>query len=508
MSRIVRNSVLNGAAMAVTSVLSLVLVPVLVRTYGLDAYGVMPLLRLLTPLGVMGIATLGLPQLAARSVAMHAARGEPDQLRRAQSTIVAVSILLGTCGSAALLGVGEARFAGWLKVGQAQLESFFIGFHAAALLLPLLLPGFVLSVSFTGLGLFRVLRTIEVAVYLLYFAAAVAAVWAGFSILGVVIAFLATDALRALALLAYATRTSMIRIGEVLAPDLRWLASQRGDFAVLTTSGVLGYIRKHVVAVTIPLMFGPAALGLYDAIERVPRALKSLLGLVNTTVLPHAIRLDFAADTERLRALLVRGTRVTLLCILPVGVSAMLYADLIISVWLGQHLAYGGLFLVLLMIPFVLDASLSIVGTATLSRMSLMSHQNRITLVEIVAFVAALAALARAMGESAPYVATALAASVGYALRTRVFLPDYGISGGLWRALLAKVAIGSVAGGACVALAVRIADVPPSLALSTAPVAVLAGAAAVLLLWNADERKDVHSILASLRSMMSLGAGR
>src|SRR5438552_3145253 len=155
MSRIIRNSVLNGVAMGVTSVLSLILVPVLIGHYGLEAYGLIPLLRLLTPLGAMGIATFGLPQLATRSAAICAARGEQEQLRRGQSTLIAVSVLLGACIAAVMFGFGAARFATWLNVKDGEQAAFSTGFDLAALLLPLLLPGFVLTASLTGLGQFR-----------------------------------------------------------------------------------------------------------------------------------------------------------------------------------------------------------------------------------------------------------------------------------------------------------------------------------------------------------------
>ena len=225
---------------------------------------------------------------------------------------------------------------------------------------------------------------------------------------------------------------------------------------------------------------------------------------MNATVLPHAIRLDVAADTGKLRSLLVRGTRLTLLGTLPIAAAAMLYAAPIVGLWLGADLAYGGLFLVLLMIPFVLDSTLSIITTATLSRLDLISQQNRVALVEIVVFCVVLAVLVPLWGEPAPYAATALAALVGYGLRTKVFLPAYGISGSSWLKLLGKVLGASAAGSACVFLAVHTAGASPAMTLSTAPLAVLAGIGAVILLWDAEERRDLHSVFLSLRSMVTL----
>ena len=508
MSRIVRNSVLNGSAMAVTSVLSLILVPVLIRRYGLEAYGLIPLLRLLTPLGAMGIATFGLPQLASRTGAIHAARGERQELRRTQSALVAVSMLGGICAAAVMFALGSERVADWFNVGTTQRDAFVIGFWTVALLLPLLIPGAVLNASLTGLGEFRVLRLNEVLVYIVYFAFAVAAAREGLAIVWILIAFLSADALRAAGLLWMARRKSLISIHEIAAPDFAWVKAQRRDFGVLSVSSLLGYGRKHIAAACIALLFGPGALGLYDAMERVPRAFKSLLGLVNTTALPHAMRLDAAGRPAELRSLLLRGTRLTLACILPFAIVAILYAKEIVTMWLGPRLAYGSVFLMLLMVPFVLNSTMSIVSTATLSRIKLVAMQSAISMFEILVFSAAVALLVAPLGGGSPYAATAIAAAAGYVLRMRILLPAYGISSGLWVGMLLKILVGSAVGSGLVYFSARMAGAPLKLTLSTAPLAALAGAGAVVLMWNQGERKDLRTIVDSLRSMLVFRASR
>jgi O-antigen/teichoic acid export membrane protein len=502
MSRIVRNSVLNGVAMAVTSVLSLVLVPVLIGRYRLDDYGLIPLLRLLTPLGAFGLAALGLPAIATRVAG--AAHADPERLRRAQSTLVAVSLLLGACACLVLLAIGWERFAGPLRVPRSGREAFALGFVLLSALMPLLFAGLLLTAALTGLGRFRVLRSVEVGVYVGYFSAAVTAAWLGLPIHAVLIALLVADGLRAAVLLIYARRSLLIALGAVARPDWRWLAAHLRDFHVLSSASVLGYTRKYLAPGSIALLFGPAGVGLYDAIERVPRAFKTLLGLVNTAALPHAIRLDAAANYHQLRSLLVRGTRLTLLCTLPLTAAVMFYSTPLISVWLGPGLAHAGVLLALLMVPFALDATLSIVTTASLARLSLMDEQNKITVIEIIAFVAALALLTPQVGQAAAYAATVLAGLVGYVLRVRVFLPAFDVDRGAWRTLLTKIVLGSAVGCGLVYLAVRVSEAGPLLTLSTAVVAALAGAATIVLLWTPEERRDLRSVYASLRGLLAL----
>ena len=49
------------------------------------------------------------------------------------------------------------------------------------------------------------------------------------------------------------------------------------------------------------------------------------------------------------------------------------------TAWLGERFAYAGFFLVLLMVPFLLDSSLSLVTTASLSRLASASSMEAAT---------------------------------------------------------------------------------------------------------------------------------
>ena len=502
MSRIVRNSVLNGLALGLTSVLSILLVPVLIRQYGLEAYGLIPMLRFLTPLGAMGIVLLALPQMATRAAGLYGSQGEQTLWQRSQSALVGAAALLGLFTGAALLAIGPENFAAWLNVKPGESEAFSIGFTVIALLMPLLTASTVVFAALSGLGHFRTLRAIEVASYLVYFAAAATSALLGAPLLYVLIGLFTADACRALALLVYGKRIGQMR-GRALIPDFRWLADHKQDLIVFSSSSLLGYTRKHLAAGSIAFLLGPSALGLYDAIERVPRALKTLLGLVNTAVLPHTMRLDASDDEIKLRSLLVRGTRLVLLCALPVACAVMVYATPLLSVWLGERYAYGGPFLILLMVPFVLDLSISLVSTATLSRLHLVAQQNTITIMEILALLAVLVVLTSTAEELAPYAASAVAGLTGYALRVRALVPAYGISTSLWLTVLAKALFAGLIGAALVFAAAGLFGLGPIGSLLTLPLGILLGAALNLVLWTADERRDLHSVISSLRGLVA-----
>ncbi len=500
MSRIVRDSVLNATAMTITSVLSLLLIPVLLRTYGLDSYGLIPLIRLLTPLGAVGLLALGLPALAIR--AATAPNTSKEDRCVTQSSLLAISIVLGALISLSLLVIGWPELTRLFNVETSQQVAFARGFHILLISLPVLFAGALLNSVFTGLGRFRILRVTEVTTSTLYFLVAVVAAWTKAPIEVVLIAMLAADFLRAVILGIQAYHLQLIRPRMMLRPAWRSLIARKEELRVLTVFNLSGYARRYAPHTTVVLLFGPAAVGLYDAIERIPRAFKTLLGLVNTAVLPRALALDTETSKKQLHSLMIRGMRLTMLFMLPANVCVMIYAAPLLAVWLGDNLRYAAPMLVLLMIPTTLEMMLSIFSTASLSRLPLMRRQNLVNLVEITCIVALTLALGSTLGQTAAYWSAAFAATTGYLLRIGLFLSDYGIAKEEWHQLVGKTLAGSVAGNIVVYLIAKML-LPGDLArLATAPVAVAAAGAAIILIWTHTERRDLRIVFESLRNLV------
>lgn len=500
MSRIIRNSIFNGMAMTVTSILSLLLVPILVRTYGLETYGLISLIRLLTPLGAIGLMALGLPSLATRTAAMP---GTKEERCAAQSTLLAVSMILGAILAISIFVIGWKNLAAWLNVHASGQAAFAIGFYVLIGALPILFAGALLTNALTGLGRFRALRVTEVTVFALYFVVSIVAAKTHAPIEVILIGLLVSDCLRAIALGIYAHRIALIRLSALLRPDWHWFGAHAAALRVLSVNVVSGYTRKYAPALTITLLYGPSALGLYDAVERIPRAFKTLLGLVNTAVLPRALALDLSANKNQLRSLLVRGNRLMLFFMLPVNVCVMFYSTPLLSIWLGANLHYAGALLILLMVHNTLETMLSIFTTASLSRIPLMQRQNIVNVIETICIVVLTVLLGSILGQTAVFWSTAFAAMVSYLLRIGPFLTSYHISPEQWYSAAGKALIGSLIGNGVIYLITYWFFSNEIFLLLTAPPSAIFAATLILLLWTRSERKDLTVIFNSLRTLVS-----
>lgn len=499
MSRIVNNSILNGFALAATATMSLLLVPILIGTYGLANYGLIPLVRLLTPSGTLSLLTFGLPGLATREAARDDVLDESERLMATQSAILSIGFVIGVVVSLTMLAVGPDRLAAAFKVTSDQQGAFQWAFVVLLVVMPLLFMGMLAVNTLIGLERFLPLRFVEVASYLLYFIAASAAAMAGLPILHVIVALLVLDILKSICLLAYLYSIGSISLAAMALPRLSLMRQHIAEFGTLSLANLLSYGRRFLPSIIIPLIWGPALLGLYDAAFRIPRAFKAVQALVNNALMPRALRLDAADNAERLRSLLTRGTRLTLAFVLPPAFAAIVYADPIMAAWLGEEQRFAGIYLALLMVPWALEATISILSTASLARIDLMARLNWVYALEIGAFVAFLAALVWPLGPAAIYVAVALSAAAGYAIRVPLFTSDFGIEPATWRRLVGKITLASIAAILVVALPIQLLEVEaPWIVLGSIPIALLLSLIAVWMIWNPEERNDLAFLLRSL----------
>jgi hypothetical protein len=203
-------------------------------------------------------------------------------------------------------------------------------------------------------------------------------------------------------------------------------------------------------------MFGPAGAGTYDALTRLPRALKAVLGLLSSTVLPVAARLERTSDTRGMQRLGQAGIIVIGILALPPVAAAMVFSKPLFGLWLGPDL--GGLWAwqaLMFLIPG-LSMLLSFGGTALLVRPQVITTMNSWTGLQVALqfFIALIAA--RWLDERAFVLGQVLAVVATFGPQLRVVCKELGVARTVLRRLL-HVVLGMAAISAAAAwLALRI----------------------------------------------------
>jgi O-antigen/teichoic acid export membrane protein len=128
--------------------------------------------------------------------------------------------------------------------------------------------------------------------------------------------------------------------------------------------GIAGYISLaeaasaavYVIGRTLLGVFkSPDAVGLLEGPIRVHNLIRALNAAVTVVVLPTASGYHAAGDEQRLRELLLRGSRYTLALIVPIAVTGMVLAEPILDAWLGSDFAAADVALTILLSHWLLS---------------------------------------------------------------------------------------------------------------------------------------------------------
>jgi hypothetical protein len=156
--------------------------------------------------------------------------------------------------------------------------------------MPLLFLSLVLEGIVKGFERFDAMRTFEVVAAMSYAALALLAVWGGHDENAVCYGLLISLMLRAA---MAGTMAFQVLKGKGMLPsaasaaDRSWFSTQT---RAMGANKVLGSAQSQWPPLVVALLLGPTAVGVFDALSRLPRAVKGVLGLLSSTVLPLAAR--------------------------------------------------------------------------------------------------------------------------------------------------------------------------------------------------------------------------
>ena len=441
LARLARNTAFSAIAFGINGLIGLALVPVIVGAYGLAQFGLIILSRTLMPAGALGVLDLGVAETATQAVGR--ARGSGDWTRAGEQlgVLLALSVTVGAVIAAAI-ALGAPALAGLFGAAGAERESFTGVLAVTGVVLAAFFPGLVAEGVLKGFERFGALRCIEVLAVLGYAIATVVCISAGLSYAAVAYAYLGAMLARYLALAAVAV-AAMRSAG--LRP-LRWSKSARDDVlrrsSLMFQSKILGTLQMPVPPLLIGALLGPAAVGLYEIITRLPRFLKSTLSLLASAVLPVAARLEGRGAHDQLRGLGVKSFWLVPFVTFPVLFAAAGLARPILDLWVGPQLAAWWPWVAVMMLFPILQVPLFVSQAALLVRPEYMASANRISAAGIALQFALSLVFLRSFGAMAFVLGVALAAVLTFPFHLRLVARSLEVAAGeLWRPVLTHAAL-------------------------------------------------------------------
>jgi O-antigen/teichoic acid export membrane protein len=373
--RLIQNTVISTVAFGAAAILGLIVIPVIIRTWGVTEFGLIVITRLLLPSGMMAVLDFGLSEVATQVVARAREHREWDRVGRQLSFLTVVSILLALALSVSIW-LGAPYLAVIMKVDAVHVDRFTDILHYTALANIVLVPALVWEGTVKGFERYNLLRLSEFTSTLAYVGLTVWASSASASFEIVAYIYLATLVARALAVLVAATAALIkkrAKFGAWTAPIRRELSYR---CLLLLQGKLIGGVIGPIQPLLVGLLFGPTAVGIYDTLVRLSRVSKIVVSLLTSALLPVASRLDERGSSTTFQRLGELGLIMLPMFTMPPFAAAAILSPEIMQLWIGPLLTPYAFWMGLSFVIPMCAQYLTIGGVIFLTRTEIQARLN------------------------------------------------------------------------------------------------------------------------------------
>lgn len=415
MASVARNSALNLASFGVASIVGLLVAPVIIGRFGIEVFGLVAVSRMILPSALGGLFDLGLPEAITRLVATEKARQRDTTswriVRIAMALSFAVGAVLGCCLWLSASFISESVF----DLGAASAAQFSLALQWTAVALAWLYPVSIIEGWLKGLEDFVWLRVSDIA----FNVAFGLAVWfmgqPAAALRSLIVVYLLLCVLRGMAL-AWHVRERMTDPRPVTREAKREMLSY-GRAALLNKS--VGIALRYVPQLILGIFSGAAAVGLFEALSRIPYLAKSLLGVATSAILPAAARLSAKVSPAEFWVRCSEATAVLGVALVPALAVLAAFGDFVLRHWLGAGIARDWLYFAI-MLAWPISIACDQVRDSMLSMgCDYLRNLGIAALLQLVTLIGVGGALMRWLDANAFAVALCAAGMVGLVVRWR-----------------------------------------------------------------------------------------
>jgi O-antigen/teichoic acid export membrane protein len=377
------NTLISAAAFFVVSVIGLLLIPLLVSTYGLEAFGIITLLRLLLPTGILAILDLGFSETTTLAVAQARVDGSWHRAGAQITLLLVLGLGVGALVAFALI-IGADFVNSIFNISPSYKESFTTAVRITGICLLVLFPSMVFEGVVKGFEAYRALRFVEVVSSLSYALAVILIVNAGLGYDAVYYAFLGSMLLKTVAMVTLSLRATRGQSVFVIRWNCQEWREVMKRCRLMSWNKALGALQTQAPPFLIGILITSAAVGIYDILVKLPRFIKSILGILNSALLPFAAKLDAADDTKRMHRLGQTGLLVVATISVPILFAGGAFSEPILRLWIGPELeGFWGWQGLMFIVP-VMTVLVSFGGATLMTRTHVVASLNRLTTLQIV----------------------------------------------------------------------------------------------------------------------------
>lgn len=335
-AKIIRNIFSNWTGFAVSLLVTFFISPFVVHSLGNSNYGIWVLVGSLT--GYMGLLDLGLKPAIVKYTAQYRTLKNDEKINGVINSCLAIYTVIG--GIVILLGAVMAYFAPSIfKVPPESYEELRLVIIIVGVNVALGFPFGVFAATLNGFQRFDINNIISIIVMIIRTALIYIFLSAGGGLTA--LAYIMTIA----ALVEYLSK--WYACGKIF-PALK-ISFRQADKKTLKTLakfsiyvliiGIASRISFQSAAIVIGAFISTQAITFFAIGANLVQYWTQLVYTVSTTTTPVASSLEAQKDFDKLRKLILIGTRYSLLMILPVGYVFIILGEKFINLWMGPE--YG-----------------------------------------------------------------------------------------------------------------------------------------------------------------------
>lgn len=472
---VVRNTLANGLGSVLGTIIGVVLTPLVIDRLGIEAYGVWTLaLTLSFAGGYAALTDVGIEAATVRHVAEAQSVGDQAAINRAVSTTLIVFSCVGAVLAIAVALAAPALVRAF-SVDQALRDAATTTFLLIGVQLVLELPARAFTAVLEGTQNFVTYQIVELSKALVNGAGTVVVLLTGGGLRGLAVVYVVMTSIGFVAYWALAHRA---------VPGLRAgpRHASRTELRKLLTYGTTvfglrftGTIHRQMDKVILGAATDPRYVGIYEIANKLQLAAAQVQGMFVSALTPATASLR--EHREVLRDLYLRGTLYTTAVSLPVTLGAILFAEPILSDWIGpEGTAASGparLFLV-----YLIYTVFNGVGTTMLVALGRLRELVVFAVIALTVNLAVSIALAHSLKINGVILGTLVGGGVVWWPTLHLCLREFGVSVGDWLRRVLAPQVPSIAALAAVGFPLALlAGEANSLLVDLAALAVSAGAA-------------------------------
>ena len=334
LATVARNVSTRYVAIAAETLIGLVMLPFNLSHLGAAEYGLWVLLGALTV--HFSTLELGYGSGLVKFVAQYRARRDPRALNEIASTLFFVFAGLAVAAYALVIGLAfNLEHVFRITADQAETGKWVL--LITGIYVVLNFPFSVYGGIISGFQRYDVNNTQAVVTSVVVAVVNVAVLLLGYGLVPLVAA---TTLVRVLAYLIYRRNAYRVFPPLHIRPSLFRRSRLREVTGFSIYASLIDWANKlnyQMDQVLIGMFLGSAAVAVWAPAERIISGVQRLTNQLNGVLFPTIVDSDASRRTERLQQILLEGTRLSLVMVVPIAVTLIVLADPLVRAWLGRN---------------------------------------------------------------------------------------------------------------------------------------------------------------------------